>query len=191
MKFIFFALTILATTSVFSQQSDVELKNKLLINSILEFKSQPYSSEINPFVTDLCTMSPQSIFPFTNVEGWAHCCIEHDIAHWAGGNEDLRDSADKRLKQCMKKINKPAAELFYQVVKRLGHPSKIMSHPLGRTSPWGYGWNYYIGHDDLTLEQEVSVCNKLQQWKTTDQHDDFVGTYMDLQEQEPIMPICD
>ncbi len=184
------ALTIIVIllTSVSAYSFDDHLNDFMKL--IKEFKSQPYSSEINSFVTDKCTLSPQSYLPFTSNEGWTHCCIEHDIAHWAGGNEDARMQADKRLKQCMKNVKGPA-ELFYRVVRVFGHPTQLMGNPKGRTSPWGYGWNYYIGHDELTIDQKNSVCNKLEQWQETDRFEEFHQTYVGMQGEVPIMPICD
>ena len=90
----------------------------------------------------------------------------------------------------MKKVNGPS-ELFYRAVRVFGHPSQIFTKPKGRTSPWGYGWNYYIGHDDLTPDQEGSVCFELERWKSTDQYREFYQTYMVMQGEAPVMPICD
>ena len=183
MKTIIILLIFLSSATAYSTES-------ISFNYLKEFKQAPYSSEINPFVTDKCTLSPQSFIPFTKREGWAHCCVEHDIAHWAGGNEEARERADLRLRQCMKNVNGPA-ELFYQVVKVFGHPSRIIGNPEGRTSPWGYGWNYYIGHDNLTEDQNASVCERFEQWQETDQFLSFHQTYVGMQAEVPVMPICD
>ena len=163
-------------------------------NELLEYlKKQPFNETIRPFTTDLCTVSPQSWLPFTNKEGWAHCCIEHDIAHWAGGTQKERKASDVRLRQCVKKIGGSfIALVYYSVVRRFGHPYMVVDAPLEspRHSPWGYGWSYYIGHDSLIENQKDSVCHNFENWKQTEDFQSFLETYQHCQGEDPILPPC-
>ena len=89
--------------------------------------------ELHPFVTDGCTMFVDGTKREPNL--WRHCCVEHDIRYWFGGDQKDIDQADFQLKSCVNKVaGKTWAELIYFGV-RAGHinPIKFSYH-------WGWGW---------------------------------------------------
>ncbi len=153
---------------------------------------QPPTNQINPFKTDLCTFSPQGFLPIVGKNYWRHCCIEHDIAHWAAGNEQHRLNADQRLEECVTSQGGPGKQ-FFQIVQRFGHPKfgKIFPVNLNRNFPWGYGWNFYIGHQELNAKQKESVCDELNKWSTTQQFYDFWEEYNLKQNEEPYLLGCE
>ncbi len=146
---------------------------------------------INSFETDFCSVAPESLLKISK-KNWGHCCIEHDIAYWAGGTSNQRLLADARLRQCMKKVDKLAAQIFYSVVRVMGHPEAMTNAPSieHRTYQWGFGWNHYGGYDKLDNEQNDLVCSQLSDWQNTGAYSEFYQTYISIQKEEPILPVC-
>jgi hypothetical protein len=102
--------------------------------------------EFNPFLTDFCTAYPEGTSSQPNK--WKHCCIEHDLYFWAGGNKEDRNEADNGLKNCVEKTGaKLQARLIYFGVS-LGGRSPIKF----KTKQWGNAWSQrkrYLSLDEI------------------------------------------
>lgn len=102
--------------------------------------------EISPFATDFCTAYPEGTSSQPNK--WKHCCIEHDLYFWAGGNLSDRKIADQGLKTCVEKTGaKFQARLIYLGVS-IGGRSPIKF----KTKKWGNAWkgrNQYLTLDEV------------------------------------------
>lgn len=86
------------------------------------------------FVTDTCTL----FFDGT----WADCCVQHDIAYWAGGSAQQRFYADHDFRQCIlhNTHNAFLAYAMYGVVR-------VSAVPYINTPwRWGYGWTFGRGY---------------------------------------------
>ncbi len=94
------------------------------------------SSELAPFVSDGCSLFPDSSVITT--KDWCDCCFQHDVAYWQGGTEQQREQADIELKQCVlqKTGDKTLANLMYEGVRLGGSPYFYNWYR------WGYGWSY-------------------------------------------------
>ena len=71
---------------------------------------------LSDFKSDGCSLFIDGTFE--NPEFLEECCLKHDIAHWKGGTEEERESADLAFKECVEKKtgNADLAELMYQAV---------------------------------------------------------------------------
>jgi|GEM_PF-464054 len=154
-------------------------------------QSRPKTDQIHGFRTDGCTWAPNSDWYFKRETSWGHCCTEHDVAHWAGGTDEQRMTADRRLLSCMQKVGGPA-KTFFRAVRMFGHPAAVLGGNLDtRNNPWGYGWPHYQGLEPLNELQQESVCQALADWKQTQFFLDFEATYIRLQGEAPVMPSCE
>jgi hypothetical protein len=110
---------------------------------------------IKGFVTDGCTMYPDGTSD--NPTLWYHCCLEHDLRYWVGGDKEDQKIADLKLKQCVRKVSTPfRAELMYRGI-RLGHLSPIKSK-----YKWGWGWRHPKKFTPLTREEKAEVLRMLE-----------------------------
>ena len=92
-----------------------------------------FSNELQPFVTDYCTMFVDGTLEKPTL--WRHCCVEHDMHYWYGGSIVNQSNADLHLKACVENVAGPIwAGLIYSGV-RAGHYS-----PFKNKYKWGWGW---------------------------------------------------
>lgn len=97
--------------------------------------TQKPSPVITRFATDGCTLYPDN--------GWASCCITHDIDYWCGGSREARLESDRKLRRCVEASGHGVqARLMYWGVRFGGHP--VIPHPWR----WGYGRGWPSGYDD-------------------------------------------
>ncbi|MBS1970532.1 MAG: hypothetical protein JSU04_09495 [Bdellovibrionales bacterium] len=93
--------------------------------------SEPH---LRNFVTDYCTMFPEGTPQKPDL--WKHCCFEHDLRYWFGGDSADLDFADESLRQCVKDVaGNFWANLMYKGVRE-GHSS-----PVKNQYHWSWGWD--------------------------------------------------
>lgn len=110
---------------------------------------------IKGFETDGCTMYPDGTSD--NPTLWYHCCLEHDLRYWVGGDKEDQKIADLKLKQCVRKVSSSfRAELIYRGI-RLGHLSPIKSK-----YKWGWGWRHPRRFTPLTVNEKVEALRMLE-----------------------------
>ena len=82
-----------------------------------------YGYELKPFCTDGCSVvGNQTYTSFL-------CCVQHDLAYWAGGSEVDKYRADGRFYNCLMKTETPEmAESYSTAVASFGDPY------------WGLDW---------------------------------------------------
>lgn len=110
---------------------------------------------LNDFTSDGCSLFPDR--SLINSDDWCECCLEHDIAYWQGGTEEQRLEADRKLRDCVLENtgNQALAETMYQGVRLGGSPYFYNWYR------WGYGWSYERKYQELTLEEQQMVSDKL------------------------------
>lgn len=110
------------------------------------------------FTTDGCSRFPD--------DGWAGCCVVHDIAYWCGGSEDDREAADRWFRGCLDGKTHLLSGLMYWGV-RLGGAA-FWPAPWR----WGYGWeDWPRGYEELKGSPSVEkLMEKLDAYKTVESH---------------------
>ena len=148
----------LAFVFLFSSQGAFALEGGDGKFSYDKLKNKPFTETILPFNTDGCT----NFFDGTSSDknkSWRHCCVEHDLVYWSGGPADLRKEADLELKKCVAEKGGPiVAQAMYSAVRLFGGPYT------GHFFRWGFGWDYLVGYDELTPEQQESVDEELEKY---------------------------
>lgn len=90
-------------------------------------------ARLEPFQTDGCTMFADGTAQKPDL--WKHCCVEHDLRYWFGGDSADLDFADLQLKQCVHDVAGSFwANLIYKGVRE-GHNS-----PVQHRFHWSWGW---------------------------------------------------
>jgi hypothetical protein len=108
---------------------------------------------LHDFASDGCSMSPDGVV-VGRLE-FVPCCVEHDVAYWAGGTREQKSAADLRLRQCVQeKSNEFMADVYYQAVRVAGGPY------LPTPFHWGYGWEKRRGYMPLTEAHQEIVQDK-------------------------------
>ena len=98
--------------------------------SAQELKDQSLKS----FETDGCTLFIDG--PPGRPNLWRHCCVEHDLRYWIGGNLSDRNNADLRLRSCVEAASsKTWSDIIYWGVKT-GQRS-----PIKFNFRWNWGWS--------------------------------------------------
>lgn len=89
---------------------------KILLLIVIISTSFAFAEELRPFKTDYCTNFPEGTKE--EPELWKHCCLDHDLFMWAGGNKIERNKADLGLKECVLATGKKfQAELMYRAIR--------------------------------------------------------------------------
>lgn len=96
------------------------------------------------FETDYCTGYPEGTLNEPKL--WKHCCLEHDLYFWAGGNKEDRKVSDLLLKACVEETGEELqARLIYWAVS-LGSYSPVKFS----NKKWNYGWPERPVHQSLS-----------------------------------------
>lgn len=133
----------------------------ILIFSILLLSALAQSADaqntLKDFTSDGCSMSPDGVV-VGRLE-YVPCCVEHDVAYWAGGTQEQKSAADLRLRQCVleKSNNEFVADVYYQAVRVAGGPY------LPTPFHWAYGWKNRRGYKPLTEAHQKIVQEKFAQ----------------------------
>ncbi|MFT5837346.1 MAG: hypothetical protein ACI9ZV_000851 [Candidatus Azotimanducaceae bacterium] len=111
--------------------------------------------ELADFTSDGCSLFPDR--SLIDAKDWCECCVEHDVAYWQGGTEAQRLAADETLRDCvLAKTDDPIlADVMYNGVRFGGSPYFYNWYR------WGYGWNDHRKYQELTLEEQRMVSEKL------------------------------
>ena len=104
------------------------------------------------FQTDGC-----SLFPERRADGsadWCACCVQHDLAYWAGGTAAQRLQADEALRACVQAASGSAvlAGLMFAGVRIGGGPS------LATPFRWGYGWPHYRAYGEPAADEAAQLA---------------------------------
>jgi hypothetical protein len=86
----------------------------------------------HPFTSDGCSVWPD--------DGWAACCVLHDVDYWCGGSAADRERADRRLRECVSHESATMGSLMWLGVRVGGAPC------VPAPWRWGYGWDYPAGY---------------------------------------------
>jgi hypothetical protein len=128
-----------------------------LIFSVSAFGSVSFSNSLKTFETDGCTLFVDGTPRKPHL--WKHCCIEHDMRYWFGGEQSDLDKTDLRLRACVKEAAGDGwAKLIYTGV-RAGHNS-----PVKNKTQWSWGWNIErpnIAFSDLEVKYIVEEIRRL------------------------------
>lgn len=123
----------------------------------LTFRSEAsyaFSNTLKTFETDGCTMFVDG--PKGRPDLWRHCCVEHDMRYWYGGDSADMKNADLRLKACVKEVaGSTWANLIYLGV-RSGHLS-----PIKNKTHWSWGWTTKRSNTKLSKEESEYVMEEL------------------------------
>lgn len=116
--------------------------------------SKAQTHNLQPFETDGCTFFVDG--PVGRPNLWKHCCFEHDLRYWFGGDISARDVADDYLRQCVQaSAGSFWANLMYKAVKR-GHHS-----PIQHRLHWGWAWTPERANTPLTPSEKATVRQEL------------------------------
>lgn len=129
-----------------------------------------FDNSLKTFETDGCTLFIDG--PPRNSTLWRHCCVEHDLRYWFGGNVEDRNLADTRLKSCVESVAGTYwANIIYSGVK-FGHLS-----PIKNKTRWNWGWREKRNYTPLTNEEELYVIQEL---RRLPMNADFIETFIKI-----------
>lgn len=110
-----------------------------------------YHNRLLPFSSDGCSRFPDGI-PYYNEKKWLHCCIEHDVAYWAGGTQEDRKKADLELRTCVANTGEDSiAAAMYSGVRLGGYAHFPTSWK------WGYGWVLERAYSQHSVNEKAQI----------------------------------
>jgi hypothetical protein len=123
--------------------------------SVTSLKSEAKTANsLKPYFTDGCTLFLDGTHKHPGL--WVHCCEEHDMRYWFGGNQDDMDKTDLRLKACVNDVAGATwGSLIYTGV-RTGHMS-----PIKNKTHWGWGWKQNRSDTALNPSEVSYVIDEL------------------------------
>lgn len=126
MKKILFLVAIIVL--FFLVKIDQEFKPDNLPDLQMEARAKASGNVVKEFTTDACSIFPNKIkgIDITDI------CIEHDMAYWAGGTEEQRLLADKRLRREANSRVDHLGDVMYWLFRFTGN-SKF-------PTPWKWGY---------------------------------------------------
>tara|TARA_R110000868_G_scaffold16687_17_gene74254 strand:+ start:5695 stop:6168 length:474 start_codon:yes stop_codon:yes gene_type:complete len=100
------------------------------------------------FKTDICTAWPDRLGKYD----WSHCCVEHDLYLWAGGEFEQVKIANKRLHACVEKAStRFMANLMFFGIELGGYsPIRLKDKKFGNA--WGE-----TNTDSKLSSEEISI----------------------------------
>lgn len=111
------------------------------------FVDHPKDLGVRPIQVDGCSSSPEG--------WWRHCCIEHDINYWIGGDQTDRLYADQTLYNCMDKVGGPAG-FYFSAVRSFG------------STAWNVAWPKMQGrYQRLSRSQCQTTNSVIKRWSET------------------------
>jgi len=113
------------------------------------------AGELASFTTDGCSVVADGTYEAKRL--WKSCCVTHDYAYWQGGTSEQRRTADAELRSCIVNLGKKRTAALMHFGVRLGGSPYFPS-----AYRWGYGWPYYRGYGELSLEELEQVQEKLE-----------------------------
>jgi hypothetical protein len=131
-----FGTTLLPQTASAQEvnSSDIPVENRLLL-----------------FTSDGCSEFPNAVPGYKKIS-WLHCCINHDVQYWQGGEAQLRRRADETLRSCVSEVGGRAlGDLVFAGVRVGGNAN------LPTSWNWGYGWTLPRGYTPLSPSELAQV----------------------------------
>lgn len=126
----------------------------ILISTLSSSNGFALENKLQAFETDGCTLFVDG--PIKKPGLWRHCCEEHDMRYWFGGDSSDLDKTDLRLKECVQDVAGPTwARIIYNGV-RAGHSS-----PVKKKMRWSWGWEKERPLVKLSAEEEIYVLTEL------------------------------
>jgi len=126
----------------------------IILFALISTNAFAIENSLHPFETDGCTMFVDG--PLKRPGLWRHCCEEHDMRYWFGGDKADMDKTDLRLKECVNEVAGPRwANVIYKGV-RAGH-----SAPVKNKMKWSWGWITERPLVKLNTEEEFYVLSEL------------------------------
>lgn len=130
------------------------MKLKYLLIFLTIISTHSAFGALKPFVTDGCTLFADGTLKRPGL--WTHCCEEHDMRYWFGGDQADMDKTDIRLRSCVKDVaGKTWADLIYTGV-RAGHTS-----PVKNKTHWSWGWSTERANTPLTAKEITYIIEEL------------------------------
>lgn len=121
---------------------------------LLSISAWSQEARLQPFETDYCTMFVDGTPQKPSL--WKHCCFEHDLRYWFGGNSFDLDFADEALRQCVQSAaGNLWANLIYKGVRE-GHKS-----PVRHRYHWSWGWSPARADTPLTPFEKALIRQEL------------------------------
>tara|TARA_R110000868_G_scaffold117600_6_gene312260 strand:+ start:5545 stop:6018 length:474 start_codon:yes stop_codon:yes gene_type:complete len=109
---------------------------------------------LREFKTDICTAWPDRLGKYD----WSHCCVEHDLYLWAGGEFEQAKIANKRLHACVEKAStRFMANLMFFGIE-LGGYSPIRL----KDKKFGNAWGETNTDSKLTLQEVEMLIESLE-----------------------------
>lgn len=109
---------------------------------------------LKTFESDGCTMFVDGTPSKPGL--WSHCCLEHDLRYWYGGELTDMDHSDLELKACVKAVAGDRwANLIYNGV-RAGHSSPVKSK-----FAWSWGWEPLRKDEKLSSDESAYVKEEI------------------------------
>ena len=113
------------------------------------------NNSIHNFTSDGCSMSPDGSVILVKTE-FIPCCVQHDVAYWAGGTAQQKLEADNNLRICItQNSNAFVGSIYYRSVRFAGGPH------LPTAFHWGYGWEKRRLYRALSTEEKQMAQEKL------------------------------
>lgn len=123
------------------------------------FKPFTFQNHLRSFSTDGCSSFPDG-YPLIHPDKWLNCCIDHDVAYWAGGTSEQRKIADETLRKCVNATGaNPLGNDMYVGV-RMGGMAELPT-----SWHWGYGWVIERGQSQLLPHEQLQVKERLAELK--------------------------
>jgi len=137
----FLIITLLSSTAFFATPEGLSM-------------AQTMAKKLTPFTSDGCSLFPDGTTDAPSL--WVHCCIQHDLAYWAGGTRAKKRQADHALAQCVKQTGQShISQLMHSGVAFGGSAYYPTFYR------WGYGWPYLRGYKALTPTEKAAVIEQL------------------------------
>lgn len=128
----------------------------ILFSSIFIFNSEANEVQktLQEFETDGCTLFVEG--PSDKPDLWAHCCFEHDLRYWFGGDKADKNFSDIELRECVRDVAGSFwANLMYNGVKAGGWS------PIKFKYVWSWGWEPKRGKEKLSSEEASYIIERL------------------------------
>ena len=132
------------------------IKLVLFVSLILNFGLIDAAEErLEPFLTDYCTGYPEGTLERPGI--WKHCCLEHDLYFWAGGDHNDRRTSDVILRECVAETGEEfQAKLIYWAVTAGSYSPVKFSN-----KKWNYGWGEGRGLRKLSSQDIEKIENEI------------------------------
>lgn len=112
--------------------------------------------------------------PSSKPDLWAHCCFEHDLVYWFGGDKADKKFSDIQLRECVRDVaGNFWANLMYAGVTAGGYS------PVKFKYVWNWGWTPKREKTKLSEEETKYVIEKINALDLEPEYkDSFIQKYL-------------